>query len=272
LNWVGPDYFHTMEIPVLRGRDFSQSDRRDSPEVLVVNKTFADRYWPGQDALGKHVKFSTESYEVVGVVANSKFRKLQEPEAPFLYLSTTWNYTPQMVIQARTASDPMVLAAALRQTVQRIDPKLPMYAVMTLDEATDGAAFQQELSAWLLGAFGVLALVLACVGVYGSMAYAVSRRTRELGVRMALGASRSGILLLILKNGMRITAAGLAVGTLLAIAAGRVLSNLLFQVRPIDPVVFSGVFVVLVCVSLLAGYVPARRAARLDPLEALRCE
>lgn len=271
-NTVAPEYFNTMRIPVLRGREFSTSDRADAPEGFMINQTFAERYWPGQDPIGKRIRYGANWYPVVGMVADSKYRRLNEPPSPFVYQSTTWNYVPQVIFHVRTATDPVMLSAPMRQVVAQVDPKLPVYGVTTMEETIASASFQQRLVASLLGAFGLLAVVLASVGLYASMAYSVSRRTRELGVRMALGANRSDVGRLVLGNALRLTAVGIAVGLALAAGATRLFASLLFGVKATDPAIFGGVVLLLAAIALLASYMPARRAAQLDPLEALRCE
>ncbi|HEU5450433.1 MAG TPA: ABC transporter permease [Terriglobales bacterium] len=271
-NTVAPQYFQTMRIPVLRGREFSASDRPDAPEGFMINQTFAERYWPGQDPIGKRIRYGRNWYPVIGMVADSKYRKLNEPASPFVYLSTTWNYVPAVIFHVRTATDPRAVAAPLRSVVAQVDPKLPVYGVSTMEETIQAASFQQRLSASLLGAFGLLAVVLASVGLYASMAYSVSRRTRELGVRMALGASRRDVGRLVLGNALRLTGVGVAIGLLLAAGATRLFASLLFGVSAGDPAIFGGVVALLAAIALIAAYLPARRAAQLDPLQALRCE
>jgi putative ABC transport system permease protein len=272
LNWVAPDYFRTMRIPVLAGREFTIADRDDRPELFIVNRTFADRYWPGQNAVGKRIRLGKESYEVVGVVGNSKYRRLNEPESPFVYLSTTWNYRPDVVFHMRTSSDPRQLAAPVRAVIQRADPALPVFDVTTLSEYVQAASFQHRLAASLLTAFGALALVLASIGLYATTAYSVSRRTQELGARLALGATRGDIMRLVLGQALRLSAVGLLIGLALAMAATQFFDALLVGVRPLDPGTFLGVTLVLTSIAVLASYMPARRAARLDPLQALRYE
>jgi predicted permease len=272
LNWVAPDYFQTMRIPVLTGREFSLADRPEHQEVLVVNRRFADRYWPGQDAVGRRVQMGTESYAVVGVVGNSKYRRLNEPDAPFVYLSTTWNYRPDVVLHVRTSSDPLQLSAPVRALIQRADPALPVFDAMTLTDHVGAASFPNRMAASFLAAFGALALVLASVGLYATTAYSASRRTRELGARLALGATRRDILRLVLGQALRLTAVGLLIGAVLAGVAAFLFSALLVGVRPLDPVIFGGVSLLLAGIAAVASYMPARRAARLDPLQALRYE
>ena len=272
LNWVAPDYFRTMRIPVLAGREFTIADRDDHRELFVVNRAFAERYWPGQNAVGKHIRIAKESCEVVGVVGNSKYRRLNEPELPFVYLSTTWNYRPDVVFHVRTASDPRQLAAPVGAVIQRADPALPVFDVTTLAEYVQAASFQHRLAASLLTGFGALALVLASIGLYATTAYSVSRRTQELGARLALGATRGDIMRLVLGQALRLSTIGLLIGLALAMAATQFFDALLVGVRPLDPVTFFGVTLVLTSIAVVASYMPARRAARLDPLQALRYE
>ena len=272
LSWVGPEYFRTMRIPVLRGREFSTADRADRPETLVVNQTFAERYWPRQDPIGKGIGIGGKSHPVTAVVADSKFRSLNEPASPFVYLSTTWNYRPDVTLHLRTSADPMILAEPVRAIVRQVDRNIPLFGVLTLKDSIASASLQQKLPASLLTAFGALALLLASVGLYGAMAYSVSRRTRELGIRMALGATRGEIARLILGSALRITAAGIVIGTPLAAGTARLFSSLLFGVGPTDPGLFAAVIVLLGTIALIASYAPARRAARLDPLQALHYE
>jgi len=272
LNWVGPDYFHTMGIPLISGREFARTDSPNQTEVFVVNRSFATRYWPGQEAIGKRVRLGKDWYNVVGVVADSKYRKLNEPPAPFVYLSTTWNYRPDVTFQIRTTSAPELLAGPMRDVVKRVDPKLPVFGVMTLADQIRSASFQQRLAAMVLMVFGALALLLASIGLYATMSYAVARRTRELGARLAMGATRGDITRLVLGQALRLTAIGLLIGIVLGAGAAQAFKSLLLGVPPLDVITFGGVTALLAGIAGIASYVPARRASRLDPLKALRYE
>lgn len=271
-NWVAPDYFRTMGIPVVAGHEYSVADRPDAPEVFVVNRTFADRYWPGQNPIGKRIRYGKDWYTVAGVVGNTKFRRLSEPPSPFVYLSTTWNYRPDVVFHLRTTTEPELLADSLRAIVKHADATLPLYGVVTLEEHVKSASFQQRMAAALLTAFGALALLLASIGLYATMAYSVSQRTRELGARLALGATRRDILSLVLGQALRLTLTGLVIGLGLASVTAPLFSTLLVGVEPFDPTTLGAVTLLLFVIAAAASYVPARRAAQLDPLQALRYE
>jgi predicted permease len=272
LNWVGPDYFRTMGIRVVGGREFTTADRPDQPEVLVINRTFARRYWQDANPIGKRIRLGKTWYDVAGVVADSKYRRLNEPVSPFVYLSTTWNYRPDVVFHVRTTGDPRRLAEPVREIIHRADAKLPVFGAVTLEDHIQSASFQQRLGASLLSAFGALAVLLASIGLYATIAYSVSRRTRELGARLAMGATRRDIMRLVLTQAVRVTAIGLAIGLGLAIGAAQLFSTLLVGVRPVDPATLIAVTLLLSGIAIVASYVPARRAARLDPLQALRYE
>jgi predicted permease len=259
-----------MGIPVLAGREYTTADRADQPEVFVINRTFANRYWPGANPIGRRIRLGKDWYEVAGVVADSKYRRLNEPASPFIYLSTLWNYRPDVVFHVRTAGDPRSLAEPVRTIIHGVDPKLPVFGPVTLEDHVQSASFQQRLAASLLSAFGALALLLSSIGLYATIAYSVSRRTRELGARLAMGATRSDIMRLVLGQAVRVTTIGLVIGLALTVAAAQLFRTLLVGVQPLDPPTLVGVTLLLSMISIAASYVPARRAARLDPLQALR--
>jgi predicted permease len=271
-NNVGPGYFHTMQIPIVQGREFTFQDESSAPTVAVVNEALADRYWPGRDPIGRSIRMGDSSLTVIGVVRNSKFRNLKEEPRPFMYLSLLQFYRPDVSVHARTSGDPVSLSAAVRSAIQSLDPNLPILTTLTLEEHITGATFQQRMGSSLLGAFGGVAMLMAAIGLYGVMAFGVAQRTREIGIRLALGAQRSDVLRLVVGTGARLVGVGIAVGLGVALLVTRFLSDLLFDVASYDPVVFSSVVVLLGATSLLASYLPARRASRVDPMVALRYE
>ncbi len=271
-NQVTPDYFRTMGTELRRGRDFTDGDTLAAPLVAVINEAMAARYWAGREALGGRFRLDKEWVTVAGVVETSKYRQLNEPPRPFFFLPLAQAYRPDVTLQVRTAGDPGALSSALRAEVSALDPILPVFNVTTLNDHIRAASFQQRLGGSLLAGFGALALALAAIGIYGVMSFGVAQRTREIGVRMALGARRGDILRLVLGYGMRLAGIGLAIGMVVAFAASNLLGGLLLGVSARDPITFAGVAGVLGAVALAATYVPARRATRVDPMVALRHE
>jgi predicted permease len=274
-NVVGPNYFKTMETPLLRGRDFTDADRKAAPGVVVLNETLAGTLWPGQDALGKRVSVSGREgpfLEVVGVARDGKYRSLGESPHPYVYQPVLQSYDPKMTLVVRTTGEPRSVAGAVREQMRALDANLPVAEVNTLREQLDLSLFPSRLAAWTLGGFGVLALLLAAIGIYGVVSYSVAQRTREIGVRMALGAKEKDVLALVLGEGFFVIAVGLGVGLLLAFAATRVIAGFLYGVGATDPLTFAGVPLLLGFIALVASYIPARRATKVDPLVALRYE
>jgi predicted permease len=273
-NEISPNYFRTMEIP-LRGRDFTERDNKDESRVAIVNETFARRFFPGRDAIGRRFNFSGPDkpyWEVIGVAADGKYNSLgEDPKAAF-YRPLLRDYNTNATLVARTVGDPQSVLAALRSELQRLDPTLPLYNVQTLSDHMSVPLFPFRMAAIVMGSFGVLAIVLAAIGIYGVMSYVVVGRTREIGVRIALGAARRDVLLLIVGQGMTLAVMGLGIGLLIAFGVAQLLSKLLFGVSPVDPLTFVGVSLLLALVAALACYVPARRATAVDPLVALRYE
>ncbi len=274
-NSIGLNYFQTMGI-ALRGRDFTAQDKEKESRVAIVNETFARRFFPEQSAIGKRFNFGgpNEPYwEIIGVAADGKYNTLGEKPQPLVYRSLLRRYDSTTTLVARTiATDPQPIIRAIRREIGSLDPNLPLYDVKTLNEHMNIPLFPARMAALVLGSFGVLALLLAGIGVYGVMSYAVSQRTREIGIRMALGAQPRDVLRLVVGQGMLLALIGTGVGLIAAFALTRVMSGLLYGVSAIDPLTFVGVPLLLACVALIACLIPARRATKVDPMIALRHE
>jgi macrolide transport system ATP-binding/permease protein len=275
---VSPDYFETMGVPLVSGRAFGEGDREGAPRVLVVNETFARRFFPGADpsaeALGKRVGFSANGprWEIVGVARDGKYFSIGEAPRPFVYLPLLQDYASRATLVVRASANPEALIGPVREEARRLDPHLPVFEVKTLNEHMRLSLFPARVAAALLGGFGLLALLLAAVGVYGVMSYAVARRAREFGIRLALGAQARDVLRLALRGGLLMTLAGVLVGFAAALAVTRLLAGVLYGVSATDPLTFAAVALLLTGVALLACYVPARRATKVDPMVALRYE
>lgn len=272
---VGPDYFRTMGIPLMRGRDFTAADRAGAPGVVVVNEAFARRYWPDQDPIGKRVTQGNRSgtpAEVVGVVKDGKYVTLGEDPTPFFYVPFLQRYESEATLHVRTTGDPRALVEAMRREVRALDPSLPVFDVKTMTDHLGLSLLPARLAGSVLGLFGVVALGLAAVGIYGVMAQAVRQRTRELGVRVALGARPSDLLSMVLAQSMRVALLGLAIGLVAALGLSRLVTSLLYGISPVDPATFVAIPALLAAVAMLASYVPARWAMRVDPMVALRHE
>ncbi|HJQ32693.1 MAG TPA: ABC transporter permease [Pyrinomonadaceae bacterium] len=277
-NAVSPDYFRTMQIPVLRGRVFDEHDVRNAPGVAIVNETLARKYFPGSDPLGRRITLNdVETKEedwatIVAVVRDTKPRELSGEPAAELYMPYSQQPEPGRVLMVRTTERADAVAAAVRREVLAIDRGLPVYGVRTLPAVMSEAVAAPRFRTYLLGVFAVLALVLALVGIYGVMSYAVTQRTHEFGVRVALGAQTRDVLRLVVGQGTALALAGVLIGLAASFALTRVMSGLLYGVTPTDPLTFAFISLLLVAVALLACLVPARRAAKVDPLVALRYE
>jgi putative ABC transport system permease protein len=274
VDWrlASPGYFHAMEIPLVRGRDFTVADlATGAPPVIVVSQAMARRFWAGDDPVGRivHRVGDRKDFTVIGVVGDVRMNALNQA-APSMYFPANARVLPLMDIVVRTESDPLLLLAAVRRKVKDLDPELPVFTVRTMESWVSNSAAQPRLNAVLLGIFAGVALLIAAVGIYGVLAYSVTQRTREIGLRMALGARRDDVLRLVVGQGMLVAAAGIAAGLLCGLAASRVLQSLLFGLSGRDPKTFAAVGVILATVSLVACALPAWRAARVDPMTALR--
>ena len=272
---VGASYFETMAIPVRQGREYRETDTAESPRVLVINEAMARRYWPKGNALGSRVRMGANAWEVVGITADAKYNSINERPLPQLFIPMARSEVSTLRLFVRTTGDPSPMVAEVRNAVRALDPALPIYDARTINEHMQVAVFAQRMAADLLGAMGILALLLAAIGLYGVMAYGVSQRTQELGIRLALGASPRSLLNMIVWQGMRLTVIGLVIGLVLAFAAfGSIgaVRTLLPGISPMDPMTFVVVPVALTLVALLATWIPGRRAGRVDPIVALRVD
>jgi predicted permease len=275
LSVVGPKYFQTVGIGLLTGRDFNEQDTEDKPGVLVVNETFAQRYFGGQDALGKRLSLDGAQgpwREIIGIVRDSKYVTLGEAATPFAYLPLSQNHETGMVLLVRASGEPAGLAAAVRQAVQSLERNLPVTNIRTMSELIGNSLYAARMGAMLIAVFGLLALLLAAVGLYGVMAYAVSQRTREIGIRMALGARTTDVLRLVLREGMTLVAIGAVLGLMVALIVTRLLVSFLYGISPVDAATFVITALVLSVVAFIANFIPARRAMKVDPMVALRYE
>jgi predicted permease len=274
VNTVGTGYFQTIGIPLVRGRDFTRADTAEAQKVVVVNETMAQQFWKGEDPLGKRFKFfgDEDFTTVVGVAKDSKYNAVAEDPQNFIYQPLSQNYTPQATLHVRSAGDAASLANAVRGAARELDPSMSLFNLRTLEEQVGNSLQPLQMNVLMLAVFGGLALILASIGLYGVASYSVSQRTREIGVRMALGAQPSSVLGLVLGHGMVLVGIGLAVGLVTAYAAAGFMRTLVVVVDPHDPLTFVVTACGLAIVALVASYVPARRATRIDPLIALRTE
>jgi predicted permease len=268
---ISLDYFRTMETRLLQGRDFTAQDVAQSPPVAIVNEAFARRFWPGENPIGKRFNFTTGNWiEIVGVAQDGKYSSVDEKSESFVYLPLAQNYEGQVTLIARGADDPNLLTAAIRNAVREVDGNLPLYNARTMVEHMELPLQPSRIAATALGGFGALALLLAAVGVFGVMSNAVTQRTREIGVRIALGAGSMEILKLIVGQGALLVGIGVVIGLGGAVLGTRLLANYLFGLSALDPLTFVGVTALLTATAFLACYVPARRATKVDPMVVLR--
>ena len=271
-NEVGPDYFVTLGIPLVSGREFTRDDDDKNAPVAVINETMAARFWNNRIPLGDRVQVKGRSYTVVGIAKDAKYDSVRENPRPYFYLSTRQASRPGSVLFVRTPFAPAVMGSALTREVHNLDPNLAPYEVITMQEQLERSTSSQMVAVELVAVLGGLALVLAAVGLYGVMSYAVSQSTRELGLRIALGAGGSNLLRLVLGRGLALTGAGVLVGAGAALVLTRLLGTLLYQVSPRDPLAFGLAFAVMGIAAAAACFLPAWRATRTDPIRALRAE
>ena len=274
INTVSPEYFDTMRIRVTGGRGFNAFDRDGSGHSAIINQAMARHFWPGQDALGKRFRVTIQnfSWQVVGICADSVTTTIGEQPQPIVYFPLDQNYQAAMVLITRTAAAPAAVMPAVRREVQSLNQNMALTNSNTIQDLISQGLWAPRIAAALFAIFGLLGMILASIGIYGVMAYSVTQRTNEIGLRMALGAKPRDVLRLVVGQGMRLAVAGVLVGLAAALAVTRLLGNLLFGISTYDPLTFGSVSVVVVTVALLAAYLPAQRAARIDPVKALRQE
>jgi len=272
VNTVSAGYFEAMGIEIVRGRAFEPSDRAGANPVAMVNESFARRFWPGENPIGRRLSTGRGgAREVVGVVRDGKYRSLTEAPQPHFYEPFAQAYEPDMVLVARAATDARSVLDALIREAHAIDPELPIEA-STMEEHLGLAVLPQRIGSAVLTSFGAITALLAALGLYGVMSYAVSQRTREIGIRVALGARGHDVRLLVLRRALAVTLTGLALGLAGALAAARLLGAFLVNVSPSDPVTLLSVTAFFTAVAVLASWLPAQRAAAVDPVRALRWE
>jgi predicted permease len=274
---ITPDYFRAMRIPLLKGRFFNEQDRANTPYSVIIDESFARRFFPGEEPLGRRIdedgsRTGHGFAVIVGVVGGVKHTDVKAEARPTMYVPAEQSPWETMTLVVRSPGDPSALAAALRDEVSAVDKDQPLSEIATMEQLFAKAVAPQRFNLMLVGLFAALALTLATVGVYGVIAYSVTQRAQEMGVRLALGASSRDILRLIIGQAMRISLLGVGLGLIAAIGLTRVMTSLLFEVSATDPVVFVGLAILLIGVTLVASYIPARRATKVDPLEALRYE
>jgi predicted permease len=273
-----PGYFSTLKTPLISGRFFSATDTFDALWVMMVNRAFVNKFFPNEEAVGKRVRFTFDAREpyrqIVGVVGNIAQDDLAGPPVPVIYVANEQGPSTFLTYMVRTAADPAAFVGSAQAALHQMDPQLPLIQPQTMEHFTSETqtVFLRRYPSYLIGSFAGLALILAMIGLYGLISFTVVQRTREIGIRMALGAQQGDILEMVMRQGIRAVLVGVAVGVVAALALTRLMASLLFGVKPTDAMTFGGVAVLLTCVAAAASYIPARRAMRTDPLEALRHE
>jgi predicted permease len=276
-NVVGKGFFSTMSLPILAGRGFNATDKIDSPKVAVINQTMAQRFFPDSSPIGHRFGFGDDpshsgDIEIVGVVKNAKYVTLQESSEAAAYFPYAQRVQYFGNFEVRSSSDAALMIPAVRRAIAEVNPNIPVNSVSTLSEQVDESTANQRLIARLSAFFGLLAAFLVCIGIYGLLSYAVARRTSEIGVRMALGAKRSNVLWLILREILVLVAIGVVIGVPVALEGNHLVVKLLYGLSPADPGSLLAAVAMLVAIALLAGYLPARKASLVEPTVALRCE
>jgi predicted permease len=269
---VGPNYLQTLRTPLLAGRDFTTQDTATTQLVAIVNQSLVDRYWPGQNAVGKRIQVEGGWFTVVGVAANGKYRRMTYDPSPLVLVPIMQRFPGEAILHVRTSGDPQALASTVERTIHSLNPDLPLFNQTTLKENMQMGSVFERIAASFAGSFGLLALILAAVGIYGVVAYTTRERTHEIGIRIALGAGKGDVFRQVLGQGLRLTLAGLAVGIAVSVVLARFLRGMLFGVDAADWLTLTTVAVALCLVALAACFFPARRAASVDPMQALRTE
>jgi len=267
---VGSEFFNTMQIPILLGREIDERDISGRRRVAVVNEVFVKKYFEGENAVGRHFEFDGGDHEIIGVSKTARFSSLKEEIPPVAYVP--YRYSGQVVFVVRTAGDPRAIVSIVRQTVREADARIPIANISTQASTIERTIREERTFAMLCSCFAVLAVVIACIGMYGMMAYRVARRTNEIGIRMALGAERRRIIWMVVREVLAIAAVGVAIGVPVALAASEVVRSYLFQIKPNDPLAVGGAATAMLAAAIAAGYWPAWRASRIDPWTALRDE
>jgi predicted permease len=270
---ISPNFFETMGIPIVRGRVLTVRDHETAPKVVVINEAAVRKYFPGEDPIGQQFGTSLENnnqLQIVGVLRDAKYNSVREPAPPTMYVPYLQARAGNAVVEVRTAGDPTSVTSAVREAVRQIDPALPMMDVSTQLEQVEKRFQQEKLFAQACTLFGGLAMLVAAIGLFGLMSYTVSRRTNEIGIRMALGAQRGDVMRQVLRESMILVAVGVAIGVAAAFGTGHFLSTMLFGLAPTDVLTIAVATLVMATVSAIAGFLPARRAARVDPMIALR--
>lgn len=274
VHWATPSWFSSLHVPLKRGRMFDANDRNGAPKVVLINEAAAKRYWPNEDPLGKVVNVFQGGFNtgatVVGIVGDVRFGTISAPADPDVYISYAQAYTSRMMIFLRTTVDPLALVAPVRRAIKEFAPDDPVYDISTMSGRVGAASSQARFSALLLAMFAIVALGLAVMGVYGVMSFGVAQRTREIGIRIALGADRSRVLRMVVREGAVLAGIGTVIGLAAAIGVTRILRTLLFEVTPGDPLTYVGIVLVVIASTLVASWLPARKAAGIEPTEALR--